>query len=59
MITFYTEMTALVDEGTVDIVYFDFKKLFDTVSHMDLINKLMKYGLDRQTVRWIQSWLNG
>lgn len=59
MITFYTEMTALVDERTVDIVYLDFKKLFDTVSHTDLINKLMKYGLDRQTVRWIQSWLNG
>lgn len=59
MITFYTEMTALVDEGTVEIVYLNFKKLFDTVSHKDLINKLLKYGLDRQTVRWIESWLNG
>lgn len=52
-------MTALVDEGTVEIVYLNFKKLFDTVSHKDLINKLLKYGLDRQTVRWIESWLNG
>ncbi|KAK4806805.1 LOW QUALITY PROTEIN: hypothetical protein QYF61_005601, partial [Mycteria americana] len=32
---------------------------FDTVSHKILIQKLMKYGLDEQTVRWIENWLNG
>ncbi|KAK4806176.1 hypothetical protein QYF61_001099 [Mycteria americana] len=49
MITFYDEMTGLVDEGrAVDIVYLDFRKAFDTVSPKILIEKLMKYGLWRQ-----------
>ncbi|GAB0204001.1 mitochondrial enolase superfamily member 1 [Grus japonensis] len=60
LITFYYGMTGLVDEGTaVDIEYLDFRKAFDTVSHKILIEKLMKYGLDKQTVRWIENWLNG
>ncbi|GAB0209103.1 mitochondrial enolase superfamily member 1 [Grus japonensis] len=42
-INFYDEMTGLVDEGrAVDIVYLDFSKAFDTVSHKILIDKL--YG---------------
>ncbi|PKU31592.1 rna-directed dna polymerase from mobile element jockey- hypothetical protein [Limosa lapponica baueri] len=53
-------MTGLAVEGrAVDIVYLDLSKVFDTVSHKILIQKLMKYGLDEQTVRWIENWLNG
>ena len=49
MITFYDETTGLVDEGrAVDIVYLDFHKAFDTVSHKILKEKLMKYWLDEQ-----------
>ncbi|GAB0186715.1 trace amine-associated receptor 2 [Grus japonensis] len=52
-------MTGLVDEGrTVDIVYLDFSKAFDTVSHKIFIEKLMNYGLDDQIVKWIENWLN-
>ncbi|GAB0208209.1 mitochondrial enolase superfamily member 1 [Grus japonensis] len=59
LINFYDEMTGLVDEGrAVDIVYLDFKQAFDTVSHSILIEKLMKYMLDEQTMRWIENWLN-
>ncbi|GAB0177311.1 mitochondrial enolase superfamily member 1 [Grus japonensis] len=43
----------------VDIVYLDFRKAFDTAFHKILIEKLLKYGLDEQTVRWIENWLNG
>ena len=39
--------------------YLDFSKTFDTFSHKILTNKLMKYGLDEQTVRWFENWLNG
>ena len=39
--------------------YLDFSKTFDTFSHKILTDKLMKYGLDEQTVRWIGKWLNG
>ena len=35
----------------IDTVYFDFSKAFDTTSHNILIDKLMKYGLDKWTVR--------
>ncbi|KAK4806997.1 hypothetical protein QYF61_000326 [Mycteria americana] len=59
LITFYDEMTGLVDEGgAADIVYLAFGKAFDTVSRKILIEKLMKYGLDEQTVGWVENWLN-
>ncbi|GAB0205790.1 mitochondrial enolase superfamily member 1 [Grus japonensis] len=53
-------MTGWVDEGrAVDVVYLDFSKAFDTVSHNILISKLRKCGLDEWSVRWVESWLNG
>jgi len=56
---FYDEMTGLADETReVDIVYLDFGKAFDTVSHKILIDKLVNYGLDEQTMRWTENWLN-
>jgi len=53
-------MTGQVEERrAVDIFYLDCIKAFDTVSHKIFIKKLLIYGLDEQTVRWIGSWLNG
>ncbi|PKU32601.1 rna-directed dna polymerase from mobile element jockey-like [Limosa lapponica baueri] len=53
-------MTGWVDEGrAVDVVYLDFSKAFDTLSHNILIGKLGKCGLDEWTVRWIENWLSG
>jgi len=43
----------------VDVVYLDFRKVFDTVSHNILLGKLRKCGLDEWTARWIEKWLNG
>jgi len=45
---FYNDMT-----GAVDVIYLDFRKACITVSHNILIDKLMVYGLDQWTVRWI------
>jgi len=57
---FYDAMTGWVDEGrAVDVVYLDFSKAFDTVSHNTLIGKLRKCGLGEWSVRWIENWLNG
>ncbi|GAB0181140.1 mitochondrial enolase superfamily member 1 [Grus japonensis] len=57
---FYDGMTSWVDEGrAVDVVYLDFSKAFDTVSHNILVSKLRKRGSDEWTVRWVENWLNG
>ena len=52
LINFCDEMTGLVDERrAVDIVYLDFSKAFDTVSHKILVEKLVECGLDEQTMK--------
>ena len=57
---FYHEMTDLVGEGKgVDMVYPDFSKAFDIVFLKVLIEKLLKYGLAEQIVKWIEKWLHG
>ncbi|CAM5131267.1 unnamed protein product [Natator depressus] len=59
LIAFYDEITGSVDEGkAVDVLFLDFSKAFDTVSHGILASKLKKYGLDEWTIRWIGSWLD-
>ncbi|CAM4613984.1 unnamed protein product, partial [Lepidochelys kempii] len=59
LIAFYDEITGSVGEGkAVDVLFLDFSKAFDTVSHSILASKLKKYGLDEWTIRWIESWLD-
>ncbi|KAK4831354.1 hypothetical protein QYF61_017485 [Mycteria americana] len=58
--SFCDKVTHLVDEGkAVDVVYLDFSKAFDTVSHRILLEKLAAHGLDRRTLRWVKYWLDG
>ncbi|RMC06992.1 hypothetical protein DUI87_16445 [Hirundo rustica rustica] len=53
-------VTHLVDAGrAVDVVYLDFSKAFDTVSHSILLNELAARGLDRSTLHWVRNWLDG
>uniref|UniRef100_A0A669QA98 Reverse transcriptase domain-containing protein n=1 Tax=Phasianus colchicus TaxID=9054 RepID=A0A669QA98_PHACC len=60
LVAFYDVVTGWVDGGkAVDVVYLDFSKAFDTVSHNILITKLRKCGIDEWTVRWVENWLTG
>lgn len=53
LISFYDQVTHLVDEGkAVDVVYLDFSKAFDMVSHSILLEKLAAHG-------WVRNWLYG
>ena len=61
LISFYDKVTCLVDEGkAVNVVYLDFSKAFDTISHSILLEKLAAHGLDGCTLRWVKNlagWL--
>ncbi|KAK4824253.1 LOW QUALITY PROTEIN: hypothetical protein QYF61_012519 [Mycteria americana] len=60
LISFYNKVTPLVDEGkAVDVVYLDFNKAFDTISHSILLEKLAAHGLDGHTLCWVKNWLDG
>ena len=43
--------------NAVDVVYLDFSKAFNTVSHGILLEKLATHGLDRCTLYWVKNWL--
>ncbi|KAK4827998.1 LOW QUALITY PROTEIN: hypothetical protein QYF61_022775 [Mycteria americana] len=60
LISFYDKVTRLVDEGkAVGVVYMDFSKAFDTVSHSILLEKMAAHGLDVRNLRWVKNWLDG
>ncbi|GAB0195220.1 hypothetical protein GRJ2_001987300 [Grus japonensis] len=60
LIFFYDKVTCLVDEGkAVDVVYLDFSKAFDTVSHSILLEKLAAHSLDGRPLCWVKTWLDG
>lgn len=42
----------------MDIVYLDFSKALDTISHNVPTDKLSKCGKDEGTAGWIEKWLN-
>ena len=60
LFSFYDQVTKCLNAGVgVDIVYLDFRKAFDMVSHPILVNQLKGYDLDDYTVQWVANWLEG
>ncbi len=43
----------------VDVIYIDFQKAFDSVSHVKLIQKLVAYGITGYLLCWIKAFLSG
>ena len=49
--------SAINDNKYIDIVYFDFKKAFDKVSHIKLLIKLKDIGIAGNILKWIECFL--
>ena len=59
LLEFYEAVSDCVDEGkAVDIVYLDFKKVFDKVPHRRLIANVRACGVAGQVTNWIANWLS-
>ena len=54
----YDWSIALNNKLTTDIVYIDFQKAFDTVSHQKLLNKLEGYGICGDLLAWLTAFLS-
>ena len=46
------------ENKTIDVIYLDFSKAFDTVPHKRLINKLSAYGIQDNLLNWITDFLS-
>ena len=53
-----TSCIQMDEGGAEDLVFPVFLKAFDTDPHEIILEKLLRYGLEEQTVRWIENWLN-
>ena len=49
----------LENKEPTDVIYVDFKKAFDSVSHEKLLAKLEAYGLKGNLLSWIKNFLTG
>ena len=53
-------VTEIIDAGdSADVVYLDFSKAFDEVSHNKLVRKLWSLGIRGNLLKWIANWLIG
>jgi hypothetical protein len=54
------EWTSALDEGnSIDCIYMDFMKAFDTVPHKRLLSKLKTYGFTEIMIKWIEEFITG
>jgi len=52
--------TRILQQGdSLDIIYLDFKKAFDSVPHRRLLLKLKQYGIDGILLMWIAAFHTG
>ena len=59
LIQFYDEiMQNFNNHDCMDVVFLDFQKAFDKVSHSKLIEKLANLHIGGNALHWIKNWLN-
>ena len=58
LIEFYNTVISDYDKrNSVDLIYLDFEKAFDTVPHERLLTKLASHGIRGNLLSWIRNWL--
>lgn len=59
LLEYMEDITEAIDSGDdVDVIYLDFMKAFDKVSHQRLLCKLHAYGVRGKLHSWIKEFLN-
>ena len=52
-------LTHHLDNGySIDVIYLDFQKAFDTVLHQSLLQKLTSFGIHGNILKWIENFLS-
>ena len=60
LLSLLNHWTDILDSGhTIDVIYLDFKKAFDTVPHIRLLPKVHSYGFRDPLLGWLKSFLIG
>ena len=60
LVTVFHEISSILDgSGQVDMLYLDFSKAFDSVSHRLLIHKLQFFGFHSHLLNWFKAYLMG
>ena len=57
--TLFDWLCQLDDNNSVDAIYLDFKKAFDSVPHQRLLTKLHGYGVRGNIFNWVKDFLTG
>jgi len=58
LISCLDDWTKIVDQNnTVDVIYLDIAKAFDSVSHTKLIQKMTVYGFNVKIISWVRNYL--
>ena len=59
LIEVHETLTEMIDDGkSMDIIYLDFKKAFDSIPHERLLLKMKAYGITGKTLQWVRSFLS-
>ena len=54
------DWTSMIEKGeSFDVIYTDFSKAFNSVTHEILLQKLVKMGIAGDLLNWIRSFLSG
>lgn len=60
LLSVFHEVSSVLDNaGQVDMIYLDFSKAFDSVSHSLLLHKLQSFGIHSDLLNWFQAYLTG